>query len=343
MTFKNVIIMLVKTTFIYFFLVFSHRFEIILCAEDKTLWKWSPCRRECRNTINSIVLFCGELTFSVQKSVAFPPKTLLCKWGPNTVLVLTNRYNTHTDDNVNTHQVQCKCIQGSSFSREAQSALSSGPSYHTEDAKAFPDQTRNLSCSGLPQSLLPTRHDWPTSSGSSECVGAAVLLWAFQLSSFWWSAVVKNCPQSTYQSLAPFFPQRRAAAPPDRAELDEMVQSSVRMPARSFPGEVFQVCPVGRRPWGRSRRDYIFHLAWECLSILHMVGNSWGEGTLGFPTETAPPWPRLRQAKEDSCISFYASSFWETYLFICLGHFGKCKFLGFLHWFFFLTILMTWK
>ena len=44
----------------------------------------------------------------------------------------------------------------------------------------------------------------------------------------------------------------------------------VRMPPGGLPGDVFQVCPSGRRPRGRSRtcwRDYVSRLAWERLGI----------------------------------------------------------------------------
>ncbi len=43
----------------------------------------------------------------------------------------------------------------------------------------------------------------------------------------------------------------------------------VRMPPGHLLMEVFQACPAGRRPRGRSRsrwRDYISALAWECLA-----------------------------------------------------------------------------
>jgi len=44
----------------------------------------------------------------------------------------------------------------------------------------------------------------------------------------------------------------------------------IRMPPGRLPLEVFRARPNGRRPWGRHRtrwRDYISHLAWECLRI----------------------------------------------------------------------------
>ncbi|KAK3575180.1 hypothetical protein QTP86_020916, partial [Hemibagrus guttatus] len=43
-----------------------------------------------------------------------------------------------------------------------------------------------------------------------------------------------------------------------------------RMPPGRLPGEVFQACPTGKRPWGRPRtrwRDYVFRLAWERLGV----------------------------------------------------------------------------
>ncbi|KAK3526845.1 hypothetical protein QTP86_000734 [Hemibagrus guttatus] len=42
------------------------------------------------------------------------------------------------------------------------------------------------------------------------------------------------------------------------------------MPPRRLPGEVFQACPTGKRPWGRPRtrwRDYVSRLTWERLGI----------------------------------------------------------------------------
>lgn len=44
----------------------------------------------------------------------------------------------------------------------------------------------------------------------------------------------------------------------------------IRMPPGSLLFEVFLACTTGRRPRGRPRtcwRDYIIHLAWECLGI----------------------------------------------------------------------------
>ncbi|KAF7648904.1 hypothetical protein LDENG_00150410, partial [Lucifuga dentata] len=44
----------------------------------------------------------------------------------------------------------------------------------------------------------------------------------------------------------------------------------VRMPSGHLPRDVFQACPTGKRPQGRSRtrwRDYISRLTWERLSV----------------------------------------------------------------------------
>lgn len=43
-----------------------------------------------------------------------------------------------------------------------------------------------------------------------------------------------------------------------------------RMSYAHLPEEVFQACPMGRRPWDRPRirwKESIFRLAWECLGI----------------------------------------------------------------------------
>ncbi|KAK3530371.1 hypothetical protein QTP86_024408 [Hemibagrus guttatus] len=42
------------------------------------------------------------------------------------------------------------------------------------------------------------------------------------------------------------------------------------MPPGRVPGQVFQACPIGKRPRGRPRncwREYVSRLTWECLMI----------------------------------------------------------------------------
>ena len=64
----------------------------------------------------------------------------------------------------------------------------------------------------------------------------------------------------------------RAAAPPHRWRSHlRWFGHLVRMPPGHLPGEVFWVCPTGRRPRGRPRtcwRGYVSWLVWEHLCVL---------------------------------------------------------------------------
>lgn len=63
-------------------------------------------------------------------------------------------------------------------------------------------------------------------------------------------------------------------------------RNQIRMPPGRLPLEVFQAHPTGRRPWRRPRtqwRDYISHLACECLGIPPGAPGKccWGAGCQG--------------------------------------------------------------
>lgn len=56
-----------------------------------------------------------------------------------------------------------------------------------------------------------------------------------------------------------------------RCSQQRWLRHLVRMP----PGEEFWACPSGMIPWDRARtvgRNYVFHVAWDCLEELIQVG-----------------------------------------------------------------------